>query len=64
MIENTIEVKPEQPMLRDPDEWAKQKGSNPHLYAGARRKYHWVIGDQITEADFDAKMEAFAGSAF
>lgn len=43
-----------------PDAWAAALGTDRHLLAGAKVHNHWVQGDKLTQADFEAGMAAFS----
>lgn len=53
--------------VRSPFVWAKARGLDPALVAGAAVLARWPAGNLkdgsllVTEADFDAAMKAFAG---
>lgn len=39
--------------------WAKLKGTSPHVVAGVRVHARWVLGAELTEAEYDAAIGAF-----
>ncbi len=40
--------------LRTVEDWAKSKSTDVHLFAGLRCGERWPIGQELTEAAFDA----------
>lgn len=44
----------EQEERHAPEAWAAKKGTRPWDLAGARHFNHWVVGDLLTEAEYDA----------
>lgn len=46
-------------MTQSPEEWAAKKGTPPHVLAGARHHHRWIVGEQLTEEQFDAAIRSF-----
>lgn len=63
----TAPAEPPAVLVRSPFVWAKARGLDPALVAGAAVLARWPAGNLkdgsllVTEADFDAAMTAFAG---
>ena len=52
------------PARRPWEEWARQKGTGAAVLRSAAILRHWAIGKAVTEAEFDAAVEAARNLTF
>lgn len=51
----------EAPLRRSVEEWSKEKGTSEWAFAAAKHLLRWPIGQQVTEAEYDAAIARTLG---